>query len=78
MTKVIYRTVGVSFPNPKLLEDAKARAARLGFSFSAYVVRLIQEDLSTRGDFVLKEGAIPGTGASPKPPVVPTRGLSKN
>ena len=28
MTKVIYRTVGVSFPNPKLLEDAKARAPR--------------------------------------------------
>lgn len=72
MTKAPYRTVGVSFPNPNLLEDAKARAARLGLSFSAYVVRLIQEDLSTRGDFVLKEGAIPGAGASPN------RGLAKN
>lgn len=55
MTKSPYHTVGVSFPDPVLLADAKARAARLGISFSAYVVRLVRQDLEAGGDFVLKD-----------------------
>jgi hypothetical protein len=43
------KIVTISFSPADVLERAKARAERLGFrnSFSAYVVKLIEDDLST-------------------------------
>lgn len=39
-----------------LAERAKERAKALGFStFSAYVVKLIRDDIASRGDLVMRE-----------------------
>jgi hypothetical protein len=65
-----YLTFGVSFPDPKLLKDGKARAARLDLSFSDYICRLVREELERGGDFVLREGPPPADApAESKGPV---------
>jgi len=51
-----YVNQSVSFP-PRLLADAKARARSLGLSFSAYVQKCLERDLSERPDIVFREAA---------------------
>lgn len=46
MANGVYITRSMSFPDPKLLADAVARAAVLGISFSKYVTLLIEKDLA--------------------------------
>ena len=38
-------TYGISFPDPRILDGAKSRAAQIGISFSAYVNQLLRRDL---------------------------------
>lgn len=49
-----YINQSVSFP-PALLSEAKARAERLNLSFSAYVQKCVERDLSERGAIVYVE-----------------------
>jgi post-segregation antitoxin (ccd killing protein) len=61
----------VSFP-PELLAQAKARTAKLGLAFSAYVQKCIERDLTERGAIVYREqeeGVAAGATeeSSPKP-----------
>jgi hypothetical protein len=56
-----------------LAEEAQERARALGFTFSAYVVRLIRDDLTRRGAIVVQEdcGSVPPPRKDvvyPKPP----------
>lgn len=46
----------ISFP-PGLLAEAKERCAKLGLSFSAYVQKCIERDLTERGAIVYQERA---------------------
>jgi hypothetical protein len=50
----IYLSQSVSFP-PELLAAAKRRAANLGLSFSTYVQKCIERDLSERKAIVFDE-----------------------
>jgi hypothetical protein len=49
-----YINQSISFP-PKLLADAKARAKNLGLSFSAFVQKCLERDLSDRPDIIFRE-----------------------
>ncbi|HYD84512.1 MAG TPA: hypothetical protein VEA63_10675 [Opitutus sp.] len=51
-----YINQSVSFP-PELLDTAKERAENLGLSFSAYVQKLLEKDLTERGAIVFAEKA---------------------
>lgn len=48
-------TLGLSFPNERLLEEAKARAGRLGMSLSAYACKLLEEDLTKPREISLRD-----------------------
>ena len=48
MGKPKYTNTSLSFPDGELLNRAKARAARMGISFSKYVVLLIGKDIQER------------------------------
>ena len=50
-----YRTLGISWPNEKLLRAAKRRAQALGLSLSKYVNELVERDVEGGGDFILRE-----------------------
>jgi hypothetical protein len=49
-----YVNQSISFP-PKLLADAKVRSRNLGLSFSAFVQKCLERDLSDRPDIIFKE-----------------------
>jgi hypothetical protein len=49
-----YVNQSISFP-PKLLSDSKERAKNLGLSFSAFVQKCLERDLSERPDVIFKE-----------------------
>ena len=49
-----YVNQSISFP-PKLLADSKVRAKNLGLSFSAFVQKCLERDLSDRPDIIFKE-----------------------
>jgi hypothetical protein len=49
-----YVNQSISFP-PKLLADSKLRAKNLGLSFSAFVQKCLERDLSDRPDIIFKE-----------------------
>lgn len=49
-----YINQSISFP-PALLATAKQRAENLGLSFSAYVQKCLERDLSERGTIVYAE-----------------------
>ncbi len=44
----------ISFP-PKLLAESKVRAKNLGLSFSAFVQKCLERDLSDRPDIIFRE-----------------------
>ena len=50
----VYVTQSISFP-PGLLTDAKQRAQNLGLSFSSYVQKCLEKDISLREALVLEE-----------------------
>lgn len=52
----IFVSQSISFP-PGLLAEAKERCAKLGLSFSAYVQKCIERDLTERGAIVYQERA---------------------
>jgi hypothetical protein len=49
-----YVNQSISFP-PRLLADGKVRAKNLGLSFSAFVQKCLERDLSDRPDIIFKE-----------------------
>jgi hypothetical protein len=49
-----YVNQSISFP-PKLLAESKVRAKNLGLSFSAFVQKCLERDLSDRPDIIFKE-----------------------
>jgi hypothetical protein len=49
-----YVNQSISFP-PRLLADAKVRARNLGLSFSAFVQKCLERDLSDRPDIIFRE-----------------------
>ena len=64
----------ISFP-PKLLAESKLRAKNLGLSFSAFVQKCLERDLSDRPDIIFKESG--GTAAmaaeAPQSPQEPSK-----
>lgn len=65
--KKVYATHGISWPDPQLLVEAKARAGRLGLSLSQYVNRLVKDDIDEGGNMILKD----------PPPAPPITGIPK-
>jgi hypothetical protein len=49
-----YVNQSISFP-PKLLAESKVRAKNLGLSFSAFVQKCLERDLSDRPDIIFRE-----------------------
>lgn len=58
----IFKSKGLSL-NPELWKRAEARATELGWSFSEYARRCIEDDLRRGGDVVVRpeKGNQPGT-----------------
>jgi hypothetical protein len=68
----IKTTFGISFPNPDLLDQAKAKSAAYGISLSAYVNQLLRRDLG-------HAALTPSPSARPAPAPVPApRGRIKS
>ncbi len=69
-----YVNQSVSFP-PRLLADAKARARNLGLSFSAFVQKCLERDLSDRPDIIFREsgGAAQMAAEPPQAPHEPSK-----
>jgi hypothetical protein len=65
-----YVNQSISFP-PKLLAESKVRAKNLGLSFSAFVQKCLERDLSDRPDIIFKEsgGAVPMAAEPPQAPI---------
>lgn len=63
----LYTNQSISFP-PKLLADSKVRAKNLGLSFSAFVQKCLERDLSDRPDIIFKEsgGSVPMAAEPPQ------------
>jgi hypothetical protein len=59
----------ISFP-PKLLAEARERAKKLGLSFSAFVQKSLERDLSERPDIIFSEsgGTAPIASEPPQSP----------
>jgi hypothetical protein len=68
----VYVTQSISFP-PELLTEAKQRAQNLGLSFSSYVQKCLEKDLSVREAMVLEERASPKDGGAKKKRGYPVR-----
>jgi hypothetical protein len=64
-----YVNQSISFP-PKLLAESKLRAKNLGLSFSAFVQKCLERDLSDRPDIIFKEsgGAAAMAAEAPQSP----------
>jgi hypothetical protein len=64
-----YVNQSISFP-PKLLAESKMRARNLGMSFSAFVQKCLERDLSDRPDIIFKEsgGTAPMAAEPPQSP----------
>jgi hypothetical protein len=65
-----YVNQSISFP-PKLLAESKVRAKNLGLSFSAFVQKCLERDLSDRPDIIFKEsgGAAQMAAEPPQSPI---------
>lgn len=63
----IYKSKGLSL-DPELWQRAEARAAELGWSFSEYARRCIEDDIRRGGDIIVRagKGNQPGT-KKPRP-----------
>jgi hypothetical protein len=70
-----YVNQSISFP-PKLLADSKVRAKNLGLSFSAFVQKCLERDLSDRPDIIFREsgGAAQMAAEPPQAPQEPSKG----
>jgi hypothetical protein len=69
-----YVNQSISFP-PKLLAESKTRAKNLGLSFSAFVQKCLERDLSDRPDIIYKEsgGASQAAAEPPQAAQEPSR-----
>jgi hypothetical protein len=67
-----YINQSISFP-PKLLAESKVRAKNLGLSFSAFVQKCLERDLSDRPDIIFKESGGEAAMAA-EPPQSPPEG----
>jgi hypothetical protein len=65
-----YVNQSISFP-PKLLAESKVRAKNLGLSFSAFVQKCLERDLSDRPDIIFRESGNE-SGMAAEPPQAPT------
>jgi hypothetical protein len=65
-----YVNQSISFP-PKLLAESKVRAKNLGLSFSAFVQKCLERDLSDRPDIIFKESGGAEPMAAEPPQAVP-------
>lgn len=68
----VYVTQSISFP-PGLLTDAKQRARNLGLSFSSYVQKCLEKDISLREALVLEERTAPRDASTRKKRSYPVR-----
>jgi hypothetical protein len=69
-----YVNQSISFP-PKLLAESKLRAKNLGLSYSAFVQKCLERDLSDRPDIIFKEsgGTAPMAAEPPQAPTEPAK-----